>query len=87
MKWKLGENFGSRTVHLFNEAGHDAQAVLQEQLGGSTDETLFEVCGREERRLLTLNIDFADLLRFPRSSWPSSTARLALPASRHSHRS
>ena len=65
MKWKLDENFGSRTAHLFLRAGHDVETVLQENLGGSTDEVLFEACIREGRALLTLDIDFADVLRFP----------------------
>ena len=65
MKWKLDENFGSHTAHLFLDAGHDVETVLQERLGGSSDETLFEVCIREDRSLLTLDTDFADVLRFP----------------------
>ncbi len=74
MKWKLDENLGSRTVHLFLKAGHDAETVLQEELSGASDETLFEVCVREDRCLLTLDIDFADVLRFP----PHQTARIAV---------
>ena len=74
MKWKLDENLGSRTVHLFLKAGHDAETVLQEELSGSSDETLFEVCVREDRCLLTLDIDFADVLRFP----PHQTAGIAV---------
>lgn len=65
MKWKLDENFGTRTAHLFLHAGHDVETVLEEQLGGSSDETLFEACIREDRCLLTLDMDFADILRFP----------------------
>jgi predicted nuclease of predicted toxin-antitoxin system len=78
MKWKLDENFGSRTVHLFHEAGHDAETIPQEQLCGSTDDTLFDVCIREERCLLTLDVDFADVLRFPRHRTPG-IAVLRLP--------
>ena len=74
MKWKLDENFGSRTVHIFLQAGHDAETVLQEELSGATDETLYQVCVREERCLLTLDIDFADVLRFP----PHRTAGIAV---------
>lgn len=65
MRWKLDENFGSRTAHLFLGAGHDAETVLQERLGGPSDETLFEACIREDRCLLTLDTDFADVSRFP----------------------
>jgi predicted nuclease of predicted toxin-antitoxin system len=74
MKWKLDENFGSRTAHLFIEAGYDAETVLQEQLGGSSDETLYAHCIREDRCLLTLDMDFADVLRFP----PHRTAGIAV---------
>jgi hypothetical protein len=38
MKWKLDENFGSRTAHLFLGAGHDAETVLLERLSGSSGE-------------------------------------------------
>ena len=65
MKFKLDENFGSRSIHLFDQAGHDVETVRQEGLGGATDETIFEVSVREGRCLLTLDLDFADVLRFP----------------------
>lgn len=41
MKFKLDENFGSRSAHLFVEAGHDIETVLQEGFGGASDETTF----------------------------------------------
>jgi predicted nuclease of predicted toxin-antitoxin system len=74
MKWKLDENLGYRTVHLFLKAGHDAETVLQEELSGASDQTLFEVCVREDRCLVTLDMDFADVLRFP----PHRTAGIAV---------
>lgn len=70
MKWKLDENFGSRTAHLFLRAGYDAETGLQEQIGGSSDETLYAHCIREDRCLLTLDMDFADILRFPPHDTP-----------------
>jgi predicted nuclease of predicted toxin-antitoxin system len=74
MKWKLDENFGSRAAHLLLAAGHDAETVVQEKLGGASDEKVFETCVRERRSLLTLDIDFADVLRFP----PHKTAGIAV---------
>jgi predicted nuclease of predicted toxin-antitoxin system len=65
LKWKLDENFGSRTVHVFLQAGEDADNVLQEELSGASDQTIYDVCIREDRCLLTLDIDFADVVRFP----------------------
>jgi predicted nuclease of predicted toxin-antitoxin system len=67
MKFKLDENFGSRTQHLFQAYGHDAQTVRMQGLQGSPDAHLFEVCRVEQRCLVTLDLDFADVLRFPPS--------------------
>ena len=65
MKFKLDENFGKRTEHVFEEAGHDVQTVRQEALQGSADRHLFDVCAEEQHCLVTLDLDFADVTRFP----------------------
>ena len=78
MKWKLDENLGSRTANILRAAGHDVETVLQEQLCGASDEVLFEVCIREKRCLLTMDVDFADIVRFPPHRSPG-IAVLRLP--------
>jgi predicted nuclease of predicted toxin-antitoxin system len=65
VKFKLDENFGTRTQQLFLAAGHDVSTVDSQGLCGCPDRRLFEVCGRESRCLVTLDIDFADVTRFP----------------------
>ena len=65
MKFKLDENLGSRTLEVLAALGHDAQTVHEEKLNGIGDERLFEVCTAEGRCLVTLDLDFADVLRFP----------------------
>jgi len=67
MKFKLDENFGSRTQQLFQAYGHDVQTVRMQGLQGSSDMHLFEVCRVEQRCMVTLDLDFADVLRFPLS--------------------
>ena len=74
MRFKLDENFGDRSAHLFPKAGHDAETVLKEGLGGASDELIFERCIRENRCLLSLDLDFADVVRFP----PHKTAGIAV---------
>lgn len=65
MKFKLDENFGVRTQQLFAEFGHDVHTVAYEELGGVSDDELFRVCRTEDRCLVTLDLDFADVVRFP----------------------
>ena len=65
MKFKLDENFGVRTLRLFEEAGYEVDTVLGEGLGGSSDQSLYEVCRAQGRCLVTLDLDFADIIRFP----------------------
>lgn len=65
MKFKLDENFGTRTVQLFKDAGHEVLTVRDENLGGTEDINLFEKCRTEGLCLVTLDLDFADVLRFP----------------------
>ncbi len=65
MRFKLDENFGARTQHLFREAGHDVSTVREQALQGATDQHLYDVCCDEERCLVTLDLDFANIFRFP----------------------
>lgn len=65
MKFKLDENFGGRTQNIFREAGHDIETVREEGLSGSSDAGLFERCREEKRILVTLDLDFSDIVRFP----------------------
>jgi len=74
MRFKLDENFGKRTSRLFREAGHDVQTVTAESLSGASDQRLFEACRTERRCLVTFDLDFADILRFP----PSQSAGIAV---------
>lgn len=65
MKFKLNENFGVRIKKLLTDNGFDAETVSDEKLNGIDDRKLFEICNKEERCLLTLDLDFSDVLVFP----------------------
>jgi predicted nuclease of predicted toxin-antitoxin system len=64
VRFKLDENLGSRTAGLIAASGHDVQTVAQENLCGTSDARLFEICRSEGRCLITLDLDFANALRF-----------------------
>ncbi len=74
MKFRLDENFGNRTQALFRAAGHDVQTVREEGLQGNPDQKLYEVCCIEQRCMVTLDLDFAEVTRFP----PEPMAGLAV---------
>jgi len=74
MKFKLDENFGKRTQQIFQMAGHDVQTVRDERLQGSPDQSIFDHCCHEQRCLVTLDLDFTDVTRFP----PTQTAGIAV---------
>ena len=65
MKLKLGENLGTRTRRLFLDKGHDVETVWDKGMRGTPDRYLYDTCRREERCLVTLDLDFADVTRFP----------------------
>ncbi|MBI5050619.1 MAG: DUF5615 family PIN-like protein [Nitrospirae bacterium] len=67
MKFKLDENFGTRTQELFQSHGHNVQTVRSQGIQGCTDKSLYDICSAEKRCLVTLDLDFSDITRFPPS--------------------
>ncbi len=78
MKAKLDENLGNRAMDLFVASGHDAATVTDQDLGGASDEELIKACRTEGRTLVTLDLDFSNVLRFPPREY-ASIAVLAYP--------
>lgn len=64
MNLKLDENLGHTVQQVFVDAGYDVETAVSERLSGADDETIFEACRREGRCLVTLDLDFADPIRF-----------------------
>ena len=62
MRFKLDENLGTRTARLIQAQDHDVETVREEGLAGESDQRL---CCDEKRCLVTLDLDFADVTRFP----------------------
>ncbi len=64
MRLKLDENIGLATQLVFVDGGHDVDTVVRERLCGADDEAVFDACRRECRCLVTLDLAFADPVRF-----------------------
>jgi|YNPBryunderm2012_1023409.scaffolds.fasta_scaffold14703_2 predicted nuclease of predicted toxin-antitoxin system len=78
MKLKLDENLPNAAVELFCQAGHDVQSVRMERFSGISDQDLINLCRREGRVLVTLDMEFANPFLFPPTDYPG-IAVLRLP--------
>lgn len=79
MKIKLDENLGNDARKALESAGHDVSTVPAQGLQQALDEDLILQCKREARALVTLDLDFANPLRFQPADYPG-IAVLRLPA-------
>jgi hypothetical protein len=57
VKVKLDENMPANFGTLLVKGGHDVHGVLDEGLGGSADSVIVEAARREERILMTFDLD------------------------------
>jgi predicted nuclease of predicted toxin-antitoxin system len=70
MKIKIDENLPSEVARVLKDAGHDASTAIDEGLGGTSDETLMAKTVSEGRILLTLDVGFGDIRRYPPHDYP-----------------
>jgi predicted nuclease of predicted toxin-antitoxin system len=66
----LDENLSPAQAALLREAGFDAVSVIESGLGGAPDERVREFAIEGGRVLVTLDSDFANMLRFPPAGTP-----------------
>lgn len=64
MRLKLDENLGNHARDILQAAGHDVSTVLAEALGEAIDDEVLQAAVDEGRALVTLDLDFANPLRF-----------------------
>jgi len=69
-KIKLDENFPPVSVEIFKKAKITAASVLDQKLSSSPDDNLYKVCISEKRALVTFDLDFANIIRFPSQNTP-----------------
>ena len=65
MKFKIDENLPVEVAELLRQAGYDAVTVVEQKLGGEADGTIAAICRIEQRTIITLDIDFADIRAYP----------------------
>ncbi len=65
MRFKIDENLHSDTAEFLRQQGFDAMTVGEQGLSGQADNVIAQVCQYEKRVLVTLDLDFADMRRYP----------------------
>lgn len=65
MRFKIDENLPPEIAELLRQAGHDAFTVFDQGLRSHTDTQIIAVCQAEGLALLSLDLDFANILTFP----------------------
>jgi len=70
MRWKIDENVHPSVAAFLQERGHDAATIWDEDLQGTSDSRLADICRSERRTLLTLDLDFANILVYPPDEHP-----------------
>lgn len=60
MKIKLDENLPSRLVDVLRAFGHDTDTVQSEGLAGMPDPVIWDAVCRDNRFLITQDLDFSD---------------------------
>lgn len=82
MKFKLDENLGQRGAQVLKKYGFDVATVVEQSLCSASDPQLIEICHREERCLVTLDMDFSNPFLFnPRHYSGIAVIRLSVKSS------
>ena len=70
LRLKLDENMPQRVESALRDLGVDVETARYEGLAGATDPVLLAACTAEDRVLVTLDLDFADMRVYPPGSHP-----------------
>lgn len=68
LRFKLDENLPRRVEPALRALGHDVETALSEGLAGAQDPALLSACVAEDRILITLDLDFANIRAYPPGS-------------------
>lgn len=69
MRFKLDENLPVGAAEVLSAAGHDAVHLLDQVAAGADDASVARLVQREDRALITLDLDFADIRAYEPASY------------------
>ena len=65
MKFKIDENLPVEISELLIKSGHDSKTVNEQQLKGTKDSVLINLCRQENCAMITMDTDFSDISAYP----------------------
>jgi predicted nuclease of predicted toxin-antitoxin system len=65
MKFKIDENLPAEIKIILRGAGHDALDLGDQAMLGAKDKVIANICRAEQRAIVTLDTDFADIRTYP----------------------
>jgi predicted nuclease of predicted toxin-antitoxin system len=65
MLFKIDENIHQEVAELLRQQGYDAVSVFDQGMRGYPDGEVAAVCRREGRAIVTLDLDFSNILAYP----------------------
>lgn len=65
MRFKVDENLPVEVAELLRDHHYDTMTVVEQRLSGQSDPLIAHVCQIEQRTLITLDFDFADIRCYP----------------------
>ena len=68
MRIKLDENLPLGLREVLGATGHEIHSVFDEGLAGQPDEILWKACQTEQRFLITQDLAFSDVRKYPPGS-------------------
>lgn len=84
MRLKIDENVHGDVAVALRTQGHDVTTVHDERLAGHPDADIARAIQSEHRCLVTSDLDFADVRRYPPSQFAGLVVlRLGAPTTRH----
>jgi predicted nuclease of predicted toxin-antitoxin system len=70
VRFLLDENLSPHHAGTLRALGHEAASVVELKLSGAGDSVVRDVAVSDDRILVTLDADFANVLRFPPAETP-----------------
>ena len=70
MRFKIDENLPEELAQLLRDAGWDAVTIVDEELGGSDDPEIRDVCDAEGRILVTFDRGFSNIRAYAPDEHP-----------------